>query len=192
MAQDVSRHKNHGGFTLLVAGALIANSGRLAPCQCTMLLAPVTQPFMAAPSEQMPAYEVATIKPAEANGRALKDKRAKGNCLGHAIVEGTLAASHFGTLLQQLLDLGMNVKVRRIARQCVRDLRNLIGRDSCFNFIFRQETPAFVVVPIRRQLRQPWSFLQLSRMLLCVADFRGNGLHAFAIVDADLFRINLM
>src|SRR5579864_4485451 len=71
MAQDVSRHKNHGGFTLLVAGALIANSGRLAPCQCTMLLAPVTQPFMAAPSEQMPAYEVATIKPAEANGRGM-------------------------------------------------------------------------------------------------------------------------
>ncbi len=52
---------------LILAGALIAISGRLAPCQCSML-ASATQPFMAAPSEQMPAYEVATIKPVEANG----------------------------------------------------------------------------------------------------------------------------
>jgi uncharacterized protein (TIGR03435 family) len=69
MAQGLIGHENHGGFALLIAGALIAISGRLALCQmCSISMGPsATQPFMAAPSEQMPAYEVATIKPAEAN-----------------------------------------------------------------------------------------------------------------------------
>src|SRR6266702_2510442 len=70
MAQDISGHENHGGFTLLVAGALIAISGRLAPCQTCSVGPSATAPVMAAPSEQMPAYEVATIKPWDGNGFA--------------------------------------------------------------------------------------------------------------------------
>jgi bla regulator protein BlaR1 len=67
MAQDVSGQR---GLRWFVVGALIAISGQLAPCQsCSTSMGPsATQPFMAAPSEKMPAYEVTTIKPAEPNG----------------------------------------------------------------------------------------------------------------------------
>lgn len=70
MAQSVNGLKNLHSLRWLVAGALIAISGQLAPCQsCSISMEPsTTQPFMAAPSEKMPAYEVATIKPAEPNG----------------------------------------------------------------------------------------------------------------------------
>jgi bla regulator protein BlaR1 len=49
---------------------LILISARLAPCQCTIGFA-ATAPVMASPSEQMPAYEVATIKPWDGNGFAM-------------------------------------------------------------------------------------------------------------------------
>ncbi|HEX3570182.1 MAG TPA: TIGR03435 family protein [Acidobacteriaceae bacterium] len=68
MARNVSGRENHGGFTLLLAGVLIAVSGRLALCQTCYVGSSASAPVMAAPSEQMPAYEVATIKPVEANG----------------------------------------------------------------------------------------------------------------------------
>ena len=63
---QMSKSENRSSLKLLVAGALIAISGRLAPCQSCYLQ--VTPPVMAVPSAQMPAYEVATIKPAEPNG----------------------------------------------------------------------------------------------------------------------------
>ena len=53
---------------LLLAGALIAISGRLAPCQTCYVQSSATPPVMAASPQQMPAYEVATIKPAEVDG----------------------------------------------------------------------------------------------------------------------------
>lgn len=71
MAQDVSGHENHGGLTLLVAGALIAISGRLAPCQTCYVQLSATPPVMASPAQQMPAYEVATIKPWDGKGFAM-------------------------------------------------------------------------------------------------------------------------
>lgn len=61
---------NHRAPALLVAAALIVISARLAPCQCTIGFA-ATAPIMASPSEQMPAYEVATIKPWDGNGFAM-------------------------------------------------------------------------------------------------------------------------
>jgi uncharacterized protein (TIGR03435 family) len=70
MAQDVGGH-GHGGFTLLVAGVLIAISGRLAPCQTSSVPPSATLPVIAAPSQQMPAYEVATIKPWDGKGFAM-------------------------------------------------------------------------------------------------------------------------
>ena len=59
---------DHGGFTLLVAGALIAISSQLAPCQTSPVPTSATPPVTAAPSQQMPAYEVATIKPWDGKG----------------------------------------------------------------------------------------------------------------------------
>src|ERR1035437_9565647 len=55
---------------LLLAGALIAISGRLAPCQTCYVQPSATPPVMAASPEQMPAYEVATIKPWDGKGFA--------------------------------------------------------------------------------------------------------------------------
>jgi uncharacterized protein (TIGR03435 family) len=55
---------------LLLPGALIAISGQLAPCQTCFVQASASSPIMAKPVEQMPAYEVATIKPWDEKGFA--------------------------------------------------------------------------------------------------------------------------
>ena len=68
MAQDVSGHENHRGLTLLAAGVLIAISGRITPCQTCYVQPSATMPATVAPGEQMPAYEVATIKPWDGKG----------------------------------------------------------------------------------------------------------------------------
>jgi bla regulator protein blaR1 len=65
MARDVNGYENHSSFTLLLAAALIAISGRLAPCQTCYIQPSVTGAVIANPSEPMPAYEVATIKPSD-------------------------------------------------------------------------------------------------------------------------------
>jgi uncharacterized protein (TIGR03435 family) len=62
--------ENRRAPTLLVATALILISARLAPCQCAIGLTGAT-PVMASPSEQVPAYEVATIKPWDGKGFAM-------------------------------------------------------------------------------------------------------------------------
>jgi uncharacterized protein (TIGR03435 family) len=66
MTQDITGRGDHGGLTLLALGALIASLGPLALCQ-TSSIPPSAAPTVAA-SQQMPAYEVATVKPAEGNG----------------------------------------------------------------------------------------------------------------------------
>jgi uncharacterized protein (TIGR03435 family) len=68
MAHISDGQDNHGSLTLLVAGMLIAMSGRLVPCQTSSTPPPVTPPMMATPLVQMPAYEVATIKPWDGTG----------------------------------------------------------------------------------------------------------------------------
>ena len=55
---------------LLLGIALVLISSQLAPCQCTIGLAAAT-PFMASSTVQLPAYEVATIKPWDGNGFAM-------------------------------------------------------------------------------------------------------------------------
>ena len=54
----------------IVAGVLIAISGQLALCQICTVQASAPAPVMAAPSQQMAAYEVATIKPWDGTGFA--------------------------------------------------------------------------------------------------------------------------
>ena len=68
MAHISDGQDNHGGLTLLVAGMLIATSGRFAPCQTSSTPPSVTPPIMATPLVQMPTYEVATIKPWDGTG----------------------------------------------------------------------------------------------------------------------------
>ena len=70
-ARNSGRHENNGALTLLAAGALIAISGQLAPCQMCTVRPSATPPFMGASGEQMPAYEVATIKPWDGKGFAM-------------------------------------------------------------------------------------------------------------------------
>jgi uncharacterized protein (TIGR03435 family) len=70
VARDVSGN-DHGGLTLLVAGALIAVSGLFASGQTSSVPTSATSPAIAASSQQMPAYEVATIKPWDGSGFAM-------------------------------------------------------------------------------------------------------------------------
>lgn len=56
---------------LLVASVAIAISGRYALCQTGYIVPSTAAPVANTPPAQMPAYEVATIKPAAANGYAL-------------------------------------------------------------------------------------------------------------------------
>lgn len=71
MAQDAIRRSNHNGLTLLVVGVLIASSGLLAPCQTSSVPPAATPPVTAPSPQQMPAYEVATIKPTGPNDFAM-------------------------------------------------------------------------------------------------------------------------
>ena len=66
-ASLTSRRSNHNGLTLLVVGVLIASSGPLALSQTSSVQPSATPPDMAPSPQQVPAYEVATIKPAQAN-----------------------------------------------------------------------------------------------------------------------------
>src|SRR5580692_2641493 len=65
----MSKTENYRAVILLVTAALILISARLAPCQCVISFT-ATAPVTAIP-EQMPAYEVATIKPWDGNGFAM-------------------------------------------------------------------------------------------------------------------------
>jgi uncharacterized protein (TIGR03435 family) len=71
MAQKVTGRINHHGFSLLVAGIFMASSGPLALCQTSSAPPAATSPVTASPPQQMPAYEVATIKPPGANDYAM-------------------------------------------------------------------------------------------------------------------------
>ena len=71
MAKDATGHSNQSSLTLLVVGTLIASSGPLASCQTSSVQPSATPPVMASSPQQMPAYEVATIKPAGVNGFAM-------------------------------------------------------------------------------------------------------------------------
>jgi hypothetical protein len=51
---------------------------------------------------------------AQAHGDAALDQAGEGQSFSHAVVDSTLARPHFRALLQKLLHLRMNVKVRRI------------------------------------------------------------------------------
>lgn len=69
MACNSGGHKYYGSLTILVAGTLIAMSGRLALCQASSSPPPAaTPPSVAASLAQTPAYEVATIKPWDGTG----------------------------------------------------------------------------------------------------------------------------
>jgi uncharacterized protein (TIGR03435 family) len=71
MTRYVRGYENRGGLMLLV-GALIAISGRFAPCQTNAVPPSVAStPVKVAPSDQMAAYEVATIKPWDGQGFAM-------------------------------------------------------------------------------------------------------------------------
>jgi bla regulator protein blaR1 len=69
MIPPMSKRPNHFRVTLLAASLLIAISVPAAPCQCMVGTSAIV-PIRAAASEQIPAYEVATIKPWNGNGFA--------------------------------------------------------------------------------------------------------------------------
>jgi len=69
MVKDATRRSNPGCVTLLIVGGLIASSSRFAFCQANSAPPSAATPVTSA--QQKPAYDVATIKPAEPNGYAM-------------------------------------------------------------------------------------------------------------------------
>jgi len=67
MARYVAGRSRRGGFRLVVAGALIVGSGQIAWCQAGTVQPSAAPAVALSSSEQVPAYEVATIKPQQGN-----------------------------------------------------------------------------------------------------------------------------
>jgi bla regulator protein BlaR1 len=67
MVQNAAGPNNHGGLIWLVMGALIVSTGPLVLCHESSAQPSATPPVTTASSQQMPVYDVATIKPAGVN-----------------------------------------------------------------------------------------------------------------------------
>jgi uncharacterized protein (TIGR03435 family) len=67
MAQDAPRRSRYPGLTLLIVDVLIASSGPFALSQTSSVQPSSALPVMSPSAQQTPAYEVATIKPAQVN-----------------------------------------------------------------------------------------------------------------------------
>ena len=71
MKRNLGRQKNHVPLVFLVAGALVAMPDRASRCQAIYVSSAASSPIVASPTEQMLAYEVASIRPWDGNGFAL-------------------------------------------------------------------------------------------------------------------------
>ena len=71
MKCSLGRQKNHVALVFLVAGALVAMPDRASQCQAIYVSSAASSPIVASPTEQMPAYEVASIRLWDGNGFAL-------------------------------------------------------------------------------------------------------------------------
>src|SRR5256885_15029134 len=66
----------------------------------------------------------------KADGIAFEKQRARGESFGKAVIDGTLAVTHFGSLLEQLGDFWMNMKAGGNAHQRVGGLGQLFSRQG--------------------------------------------------------------
>ena len=74
------------------------------------------------------------ILPGEAHGIAFENQRAEGEQFGEAVIDGALAMAHFGALLEQLDDFGMDMKSGWRAHQSIGDFREFFGGQAGVDF----------------------------------------------------------
>src|SRR6187402_587504 len=86
----------------------------------------------------------------EADGRTGLEYRSVSNELGHAVVEGTRSRTHLFALLQERLDLGMDVKVRRIADELLHECGYRRSIEAGWDVVGCVEVAALVRLPVGR------------------------------------------
>src|SRR3954464_13550172 len=99
---------------------------------------------------------------------------------------------HFGTLFEQLLDFGMDVEARRIARELLTDARCLFRGNSSVNSVLGQQPSTLVLIPVGWTLSQHRHLLQLGRLLLRLVNLCRNLLYPLAVVHSKLLGIDFM
>ena len=95
----------------------------------------------------------AGVLPAQPNGDSSLHQASERQRFGHAVIHQALARAHLRPLLQQLLHLGMDVKVRGISRELRGDFAEFFGGKAGVHFIFRLVAAALVVIPVAGQTR---------------------------------------
>ena len=88
----------------------------------------------------------------EADGRSLLEEGGEGDELSHAVVEGALAGSHFGALLEELFDFGVDVEVCRVADEALNEGVDAVGGEAGFDEVGGLELAAMVGRPVVGQL----------------------------------------
>src|SRR5690242_5149867 len=90
----------------------------------------------------------------DANRNALRHQRPERERLSHAIIKRQFPGAHLLALLQQLFDLGMDVKAFWIRNQTVGKLLKPIFRHSRGDFILRAVAAAHESIPVLREYAQ--------------------------------------
>src|SRR5579864_7925802 len=106
----------------------------------------------------MPLVESAAagVLPAHADRDTLLHQATESERLGHAVIDIALARTHLGALFKELFDLGMDMEVRRIARELAGEFGQLFARHARFLFVLDLVPSAEVGVPIARQIAHGW------------------------------------
>ncbi len=90
----------------------------------------------------------------------------EGQRFGHAVIDGALAFAHFRALLEQLLHFRVDVEAFGVRGEASGEFRDLVGRESGFDFVFRAIEAAEVVVPILRQFAHQRLVLDAASLFL--------------------------
>src|SRR5216683_7010952 len=83
-----------------------------------------------------------------ANWIAFEQYRTHGESFREAVIDGSFAMSHFGALLEELGDFGMNVEALWHANERVGDFREFFGVEAGVRLILGFEAAAMIRRPM--------------------------------------------
>src|SRR2546430_4188614 len=107
----------------------------------------------------------------EAHGIPLKEHRAKSQCFGKAIIDGTLAVAHFCALFEKLRDFRVDVKPLGHANEAVGDLRKFLGSEPGIDLIFRFVAAMLIRRPVVREFAQMRYFPSARALVRSSSEF---------------------
>src|ERR1700721_2002947 len=122
----------------------------------------------------------------------LFQQRRKRDKLCHSVVEEARSRSHLDSLLEELLDLGMNMEAARKSRHTGDKLGNAPRWQASWNIVFRLQFAALVSVPISGKLSEVWLMVGLRRCLLVVEQRLLHLLHLGRWIDPNALCIQLI